>query len=532
MIKTLLKKQMEEIFRNYFYDAKKNKKRSPVSTILFMLFFVVIMVGVLGGIFTVLSRALCEPLVSVGLGWMYFTLMGLLAIFLGAFGSVFNTYSGLYFSKDNDLLLSLPIPVRSIMVSRLLGVYLMGLMYSAVVMIPAMIVYWRRVPFTAGMLLGTLMLFVLISVIVLILSCLLGWGVAKISTKLKSKSFITVLISLVFVAAYYFVYFKASVFIQKLLANALVYGNSIKGKAYPLYLFGCVGEGKLSAILLVTVVVFALFAVTWVVLSHSFLKIATMSAGIKKAKYKEKQVRVKSAFGAMLGKEFGRFTSSSNYMLNCGLGVLLLFAGGIWMLIQGEKTIKVLEMVFGARAGSSAILLCAALCMIGSMNDMAAPSVSLEGKNLWLPQSLPITPWQALKAKLWVQLILTGIPSLFCVFCVVPFLPCTPVETAGIILLIVLYVLLSACFALFTGVKMPNLTWTNEIAPIKQSMGVMLAMLGGWAYAVALAGIYLTAGWKIGLLCYLSIASLITLFLSAVLYVWLKKCGTKIFATL
>ena len=55
---------------------------------------------------------------------------------LGAFGSVFNTYSGLYLAKDNDLLLSLPIPVRALMASRLLGVYLMGLMYSAVVILP------------------------------------------------------------------------------------------------------------------------------------------------------------------------------------------------------------------------------------------------------------------------------------------------------------------------------------------------------------------------------------------------------------
>lgn len=28
MLKILLRKQFSEIFRNYFYDAKKNKKRS------------------------------------------------------------------------------------------------------------------------------------------------------------------------------------------------------------------------------------------------------------------------------------------------------------------------------------------------------------------------------------------------------------------------------------------------------------------------------------------------------------------------
>ena len=73
---------------------------------------------------------------------------------LGVFGSVFNTYSGLYLAKDNDLLLSLPIPVRAMLASRLLGVYLMGLMYSGVVMLPAVIVYWAVGVLTAATVLG------------------------------------------------------------------------------------------------------------------------------------------------------------------------------------------------------------------------------------------------------------------------------------------------------------------------------------------------------------------------------------------
>ena len=44
------------------------------------------------------------------------------------------------------------------------------------------------------------------------------------------------------------------------------------------------------------------------------------------------------------------------------------------------------------------------------MNDMASSSISLEGKNLWLAQSLPVTPWQVLRAKLLVQVLVTGIP--------------------------------------------------------------------------------------------------------------------------
>lgn len=192
MLSILLKKQMTEIFRGYFYDAKKNRSRSKAGTAAYLILFVGIMAGLLGGMFTYLSLAICGALTAAGMDWLYFVLMGLLAVLLGIFGSVFNTYSSLYLSKDNDLMLSLPIPVNVIMASRLLSVYLMGLMYSLVVILPAVIVYWVTVSVSAGVIFGCLLLMLLISVFVLTLSCALGWVVAKISLKLKNKSFITV----------------------------------------------------------------------------------------------------------------------------------------------------------------------------------------------------------------------------------------------------------------------------------------------------------------------------------------------------
>ena len=196
MLKVLLKKQLSEIFRSYFYDQKKNKARSKGAVVAYMVLFVLLLVGVLGGMFTALSLILCGPMVAVGMDWFYFALMGLLAVLLGAFGSVFNTYAGLYLGKDNDLLLSMPIPVRTIIAARLLGVYLMGLMYAGAVLLPAIIVYLIVSPFSVGKLFGGVLFFVLISLFVLTLSCALGFVVAKVSLKLKNKSFITVILSL------------------------------------------------------------------------------------------------------------------------------------------------------------------------------------------------------------------------------------------------------------------------------------------------------------------------------------------------
>ena len=114
MLKILLRKQFSEIFRNYFYDAKRNKKRSKGAVIAYIALFVLIMAVVLGGMFALFSFAICGEMVAAGMDWLFFVVMGMLAILLGTFGSVFNTYSTLYLAKDNDLLLSLPIPLSLI----------------------------------------------------------------------------------------------------------------------------------------------------------------------------------------------------------------------------------------------------------------------------------------------------------------------------------------------------------------------------------------------------------------------------------
>ncbi|MGN0266392.1 MAG: hypothetical protein ACI4D7_01815 [Lachnospiraceae bacterium] len=526
MLKLLLKKQMTEIFRNYFYDSKKNRARSKAGLILYIIFFLGIMVGVLGGMFAYLSMTLCGPLAAVGMDWLYFCLMGLMAVLLGTFGSVFNASSCLYLSKDNDLMLSLPIPVNVLMASRLLTLYLMGLMYSIVVIIPAVVVYWITVSASIPVIFGCLLLILLISIFILTLSCILGWVVARISLKLKNKSLISVLVSLIFFGGYYFFYFKAQELIQDLLVNAVDYGVKIKGAAYPLYLFGRVGIGDPMAMCAVTAVILVLFALVWSVISHSFLKIATSSGRTARRIYKEKNMKQRSIFSALLSKEFGRFLSSPVYMLNCGLGVLLLPVGGIILLFKSSTVISVLNDVFGERVGCTPLLLCAVVCVLASMNNMAAPSISLEGKSFWLVQSLPVKPWQVLQAKLSVQILLTGVPVCFCLFCLAMIYPWSGAELVLAAFALLVYVLFSALFDLSLGLLMPNLNWTNEITPIKESIVTVISMISGFAYTVLFCvGYMLLDGWKLGFAGYMALVGAVTLVLSILLLLWLRKKG-------
>ena len=531
MLKALIRKQYMECFRTYFVNMKTGKPRSKAGIAGMFLFFTALML-VLCGTFFGMSYLVSNQLFAMDMDWLYYVLLGLLSILLGTFGSVFSTYSTLYMTKDNELLLSMPIPVYVLLASRLLGVYLMGLLYSGIVILPAVIVYWAVAGVTLANVLGGVLLTALISVFVMTLSCALGWVVAKISL-LKHKSFVTVVISLAFFGAYYFFYFRAMALIQELLANLAVYGAAVKDGAYPIYLFGSVGTGDAKACIIVTVFVAALFALMWALISRSFLKIATATGKTARTVYRETTVRQKSIPAALLGREFGHFGASPNYMLNCGLGTFLMPVCALLILWKGGEFLSTVETLLDGLEGSVPVMLSICLCGVASMNDMTAPSVSLEGKSLWLMQSLPVTPWQVLKAKLSMQIILTAVPMALCIVCAAAVYPFLPVQLLMMTLLVMSYVVLMALFGLFLGVKNPILTWTNEISPIKQSAPVMIALFGSFGYTILLfVGYVALPGWKLGFFGYMGCLAGLNLILCALLYLWLKKKGSARFSEL
>ena len=171
--------------------------------------------------------------------------MAFLSVLLAVFGSVFNTYSSMYLSKDNDLLFSLPLSVKDILLSRLGSTYLLGTIYAAVVFIPAILVY-AFTCFNFLTILSSIIFFIGLSVFSLSVSCILGYGVARISVKMKNRSYISVLASLVFLGLYYFFYFKAQSLLTVLLNNILTYGEAVQDKAFVLYVIGQAAAGKSS----------------------------------------------------------------------------------------------------------------------------------------------------------------------------------------------------------------------------------------------------------------------------------------------
>ena len=528
MLKTLVKKQLAEVYNRSFRSGRNAKKRSGKGMAALMGFLVIYLVGW----FSFLAWSLSGPLFELEVGWLYYLLLGIAAILFGTFGSVFSTYSTLYLAKDNDLLLSMPIPIRDVILSRLLSVYAAGLFYSGLISLPVVVVGLIRAGFSVPRLVGGIVLVLLISLIVLGLSALLGWGVAKLSLRLKNKSYLTVLFSLLFLGLYFYFYFKLMNGIQNLITNILILGAKIKDSLALLYRFGRIGEGDWLSMLIWTAIVLAFLAAIWFLMKRSFLSTATATAGGKKAVYREKAGRQGSVSAALLRKEWGRFYSSANYMLNCGLGGLFLLGLGVFLLIKGDLITSFASVMLPVFPGVLPVIMCAACCLLGGMVDISAPSISLEGKTIWQVQSLPVSGWQVLLAKLKLHLALAGLPTLFCTVAILIITPATLAQKLLILAAAVLFTLLFAMLGLFLGLKLPNLNWTNEIVPIKQSAAVFIALFSGMGIGVAIGGLYFLFGYRIGPTAYLGAVCLILLAADAALFLWLRGKGARRFEEL
>ena len=146
--------------------------------------------------------------------------------------------------------------------------------------------------------------------------------------------------------------------------------------------------------------------------------------------------------------------------------------------------------------------------------------------------SLPVSPWQVLRAKLLAHLSVVLLPTLFIAVCGALVIPGSGAVKLLFEMNCLLYALLVALWGLFLGVKMPNLQWTNEIFVIKQSGCVGFALLGGWGYSMVFGGLYFLVGGLLGPALYLGIFAVITAALCLLLYRWLKTKGAARFATL
>ena len=238
-----------------FFDALTGSGRRRKSMGVLYGALLIYCVVVFGGLFGMLFWAL-RPLSDAGLDWLYFALAGILATGLAFAGSVFMTQQQLYDAQDNQLLLSLPISPMAVLGSRMLVLYLYDLVLGAIVLVPATLAWGGE----AGFWVRTGLSVILLPLFPLCLSCFFGWLIGLLTVRMRYKNLFSVILTVLFLGAYFLLYAKANAAIQAILTNGQAVAETVEGVLHAFYLFGrgMTGEwGQLLLFFLETVLLFA-----------------------------------------------------------------------------------------------------------------------------------------------------------------------------------------------------------------------------------------------------------------------------------
>ena len=138
-----------------------------------MIYVIGVFAFLMGGIFFLLASNDCAPR-------LYLALVGVISTLFAVFGSILYTKNQLFEAKDNELLLSMPIPPAAILGSRLGLILILTYIFEGIVFVPAGIVYLLNYGASAPGILFYCLGCLVMPAIAIAICCLLAWVLSLI----------------------------------------------------------------------------------------------------------------------------------------------------------------------------------------------------------------------------------------------------------------------------------------------------------------------------------------------------------------
>ena len=502
---------------------------------------VLFMAGLAGYLSCMYSFSFARQLAQVDMLPLLMAIMPVMAVTVGLCFTLMAAQGVVFGGKDNDLMLSLPVPPSLLLFSRALALYLENLLICLFVLLPAGAAYQfygggGGVWLWLALVPGAALIALLPTLAALICGFALAWLTghfprnALLSTVFYGAALVVVMVGV----------FRLNGLMLSIGQSAAGLQAGLAGWGLPfLLLEQAVCLLRPQALLALAALCMVPFgAVVWLLgrWYQPILSRLTTRAG--RWKFRLKRLRTGSPFCALVAKEARRFFNTPIYLFNTGFGLLLLLGGGIAALIFRTKVRPVLYTL--EAAGAPVLpLLATALAFVLSTVAITACSISLEGKCLWLLLAAPVSIPTLLAAKAAFQLLLV-LPCLcLCVACLALALGLEGWATLLLLVVTGAFALCCAPVGLWCNLLFPRLDAPNDTVIVKQSLSALLGTIIPMLLAALAAGLYLllapAAGEALSLLAcalvFVVLATTLTFLLSRYSpYFFLKeKVGKKNF---
>ena len=445
---------------------------------------------------------------------------------LAFFMTVFRTNGYLFNFREYDMLMSLPFESAAVAGSKFLYMYIKNLPWYLSISVAMAAGYgvYARPPVWIYPLWLILSLF--LPLIPMLAASFLGFLIAKASAGFRRTNIVQTVLTIAFVVFCFSLRFIIEgIFrdnrVEQTLEKSMEVTNDAAGIFLPAKWFAdAVTKHSVISMLLLIAASVLLFAAVFAVVGRSYRSInSSLKSHAAAGRYKMTAQKKRSVVSAVAYKEFRRMTASTAYMVNGAMGEILAPLLGILTLVVGFD--RIVDVVTRSAPFDHAILQPAIPVIVYFFIGMVATtafSPSLEGKNFWILQSLPVEMKTVWKGKMLFNMCLAVPPMIFSELCLCASARVPLPDTMLYLILGLALCAFSTSWGCVCGVKHMRLDWENEMEVIKQGAAVAIYMLPNMFAAMGLTVLVVFLGTKIEHWLLTLILILITSALAALSY--------------
>lgn len=482
-IRTLLLLELRSFFGiNKFMHTKDRKAKNRYRLLAAVWIILIIMAFSYVGGFV---YGLC----SLGMAEIVPAYLTVFASALIAAVGIFTAGQRIFGQNGYDILASMPIKSRSVVISRFLALYAEEVLLSAIIMLPGVMVYGLfeepDFAFYAASAVATLF----IPMIPMVLCTLLGTLIMAVSSRMKNKSVVQsvllVLLVVGIVVGSVSVGGGANGFTVEMLAELAKNMGAIFQSIYPpaVWLNRAMIQGNMLWLGLFVLVSAAAAVLAVFVAAKCFQAVVwRLRSFTARHNYKIGKMQGRGILSAMCFREAKRYFASSIYVTNTIIGPILGAIMAIALCIVGMDTLEnaisdyidvrsVLPFVFSA-----------VFCMMNTTST----AISMEGRQLWVIKSLPVPVKTWLDSKILLNLFLM-LP--FYVVAETAFaiaLKPSALELLWLIFIPACVILFSVVFGITANLKFHSFDWEREETVVKQSLSATLGGFSGFLVSAVL----------------------------------------------
>ncbi|MBP2016551.1 hypothetical protein [Anaerococcus degeneri] len=447
-------------------NGEKNKKETLIYTSLSL--FSVFMLVCLYNFFSIKS------IIEIGL-YKYAVSYGVsISFFFVVLATIFRSNSIFFYNKDFEMLSSFPVKKSEIIASKFFLLYLIDLIICESVLLPDVILLLLKQYISIELFLIFLVASIIIPIIPMCVASGLAILIEMLGSLCKRKNIVNITLSFLLFMGYFIVILinreaKYSA-LEKIIENKLI-------KIFPFAKLFYIGESlqiRLVIFLFISVAIFSLYF-TFSMKNYDKIHLF-LNRSFQGKRDANLTIKIKTPFRALFEKELRRYLGSSSYVINTSLGIMILCFVSCGCIKFGISNI---ENLLGISSLEPILTQYGSLFIASFliMSCTTSSSISLEGNNLWILQSSPVSTRKIINSKIAVNVLIHFVGYVLAVMMILLKTKLNLLQMSFVLIVPICYSLFISVVGLYLNMRYMKLKWNDEISVVKHSTAAILTNL-------------------------------------------------------